>query len=86
MLKQRQAEIRKAMQGDFDDEANLQRAFQHINEMRIQTADDPRTGTVRTLPDEVRQTDYSETLSSINEVMTPVIGHKYSKYPDVQEV
>jgi len=53
--------------------------------MKVQTSEEMGTSTVRTIPEEVRQTDYSETLSSINEVMTPVIGHKYNRLPEGPE-
>lgn len=79
MLIKKQEDIRKAMQVDFDDESNIKHAMQLIRDMKAQTADEIRGQTVRTIPEEIKQTDFSETLSSINEIMTPVIGHKYNR-------
>lgn len=79
MLMKKQEDIRRAMQVDFDDESDIKRVMQVIRDMKAQTAEEIRGQTVRTVPDEIRQTDFSETLSSISEIMTPVIGHKYNR-------
>ena len=68
------------MQVNFDDEADIKRAMQAINDMKVRTEEEFRGTTgLRTLPEEVRQSEISETLSSISEIMTPVIGHKYNR-------
>lgn len=42
------------MQVDFNDEAHINRAFQQINRMKVQTEEEMRASTMRTMLEEVR--------------------------------